>query len=218
MKLVLDLIVQLIRRNPDPAAAQSTRRWISDSLTTIVTGKSTKPVVRSAIKVLDHYLVKNLITLGDIWKSYAAFFSTEEARAGVLWHGFLKKVALRLRQQFICPTAGRFLVSLYHCIRQQDRELVRQPSVELWQEWLLGVLVEDVSLLESLKNYFLLPLFKTDKTEALRILQKMNDQSTAARPGIEDLNAYALLRLAALEAGKKVGLVEEPGKHSLFSI
>ncbi|WZH44845.1 putative death-receptor fusion protein-domain-containing protein [Fusarium acuminatum] len=131
MKLVLDLLPQLIRRNPDEQAGQATKAAILDNLVSIVTGKSSKPLAKSAIKALDYLLTKDIVTLDEI----------------------------------------------------------RSKSV---------------------KNYIFLPLFKADKTEALGFLKRMNENEAVSAGDEIDLNLTALLQLAALEIGKKVGLVEEP--------
>jgi hypothetical protein len=72
--------------------------------------------------------------------------------------------------------------------------------------------VEEPTLLESIKNYIFLPLFKVDRSEALQFLRRMNEDQAVYGTTELDLDFPALLQLAALETGKKVGLVEEPGE------
>jgi hypothetical protein len=82
----------------------------------------------------------------------------------------------------------------------------------MWHQWLLGLLTEEPTLLESIQNYIFLPLFKVDRPEALKFLQRMNEDQAVSGASEMNMDVAALLQLAALETGKKVGLVEEPGK------
>ncbi|KAH6896991.1 putative death-receptor fusion protein-domain-containing protein [Thelonectria olida] len=210
MRLVLDLLPQLITRNPDEEAAQSTKRALIDTLVSIIAGKSTKPLAKSAIKALDHLVTKKTVSLEEIRSSYVALEQGAPARAELqVLKDFFFELFHWMRMHLVCPSAGRFIVVLYRAMRQQPSESV-QLTTEMWHQWLLEVLAEDASILESIKNYIFLALFKADKAEALMFLKRMNDYETvSASPG-SDMDIPALLQLAALETGKKVGLVEEP--------
>ncbi|KAM0434453.1 hypothetical protein ACHAPT_003549 [Fusarium lateritium] len=211
MKLVLDLIPQLIRRNPDEGAGQSTKSAIVDNLVSIVTGKSTKPLAKSAIKALDHLLTKDIVTLEEIRSSYVTLQPKDGSAATLeTWKSFIFELLHWMTLHFVCPTAGRFIVCLYRGLRQQDPETPVELTVETWHKWLLEAVNEEPSILESIKNYVFLPLFKADKVEALAFLKRMNEHEAVSAGAEIDLNLPALLQLAALEIGKKVGLVEEP--------
>ncbi|KAJ3529859.1 hypothetical protein NM208_g9572 [Fusarium decemcellulare] len=211
MKLVLDLLPQLIRRNPNEEAGQSTKASILDNLVSIVTGKSTKPLAKSAIKTLDHLLTKDVVTLEEIRSSYV---SLQQKDAPVeplaVWKSFIVELFHWMRLHFVCPTAGRFIVCLYRSLRRREEGQPVQLSVEVWHKWLLEAVSEEPSILESVKNYIFLPLFKADRTEALAFLKRMNEHEAVSAGAEIDLNLPALLQLATLEIGKKVGLVEEP--------
>ncbi|KAF9769372.1 hypothetical protein IL306_013219 [Fusarium sp. DS 682] len=212
MKLVLDLLPQLIRRNPDEKAGQATKLAILDNLVSIVTGKSSKPLAKSAIKALDHLLTKDIVTLDEIRCSYV---NLQQKDASVnpldIWKPFVFELFHWMTLHFVCPTAGRFIVCLYRGLRSQDpKETQEQLSIETWHRWLLEAINEEPSILESVKNYIFLPLFKADKSEALGFLRRMNEHEAVSAGHEIDLNLPALLQLAALEIGKKVGMVEEP--------
>ncbi|KAL3964384.1 hypothetical protein ACCO45_001388 [Purpureocillium lilacinum] len=193
MKLVLDLVVQLIKRNPQQDSALATKQFLLDNLISIVTGRSTKPVAKSAIKTLDHFLTKGSL----LWTRY-------------VWRLFMLDLFRWLRLHFVCPTAGKFIVSVYRCWHPGGDAETSGPSMRTWYKWLLHFATEEPSLLESIKNYIFLPLLKAERSEALRFLGMMNEDKAVAGAASLDLDMPALLQLAALEAGKKVGLVEEP--------
>lgn len=209
MKLVLDLVAQLLRQNPRRYDALATQKALLDSLVSIVTGRSTRPVAKSAIKTLDHFLSKGVFTLEEIRASYAHQRHAGTTDGGLeTWMLLIADLARWMRLHFVCPTAGRLVVCLCRLWRREDQG----PDLETWYQWLLESLTEDPSLLEAIKNYIFLPLFRADGAEGLRLLTMINDD--AAVPNSKDLehDTPALLRLAALETGKKVGLVEEPGE------
>ncbi|KOS18604.1 tRNA (cytidine(32)-2'-O)-methyltransferase non-catalytic subunit TRM732 [Escovopsis weberi] len=218
MRLVLDLVAQLLGRNPDKGAVAAIRDALLDNLVSIVIGRSTKPVAKSAFKTLDYLLVKGVFTLRDVHSAHAAHL-----RDGVpgerieIWGLFMADLFQWIKLHFVCPAAGKFIVSVYRDLRQGGHDDASGVSIETWHRWLLAFLVEDPSLLERIKNYIFLPLFKADRSEAVAFLQKMNENSPISVPAA-DFDTPALLRLAALETGKKVGLVEEPyltgGQHA----
>ncbi|KAM6526770.1 hypothetical protein FSOLCH5_002855 [Fusarium solani] len=211
MKLVLDLIPQLIRRNPDEEAGQATKSAILDNLVSIVTGKSTKPLAKSAIKALDHLVTKNIVTLEEIRSSYVTLQQKDTSVKKLeVWKPFIFELFHWMTLHFVCPTAGRFIVCIYRGLRRRDGETPVELTVETWHKWLLEAVNEEPSILESIKNYIFLPLFKADKAEALDFLKRMNEHEAVSAGAEIDLNLPALLQLAALEIGKKVGLVEEP--------
>ncbi|RTE75329.1 hypothetical protein BHE90_010223 [Fusarium euwallaceae] len=211
MKLVLDLIPQLIRRNPDEGAGQATKCAILDNLVSIVTGKSSKPLAKSAIKALDHLVTKNIVTLEEIQSSYVSLQKKDASVVTLeIWKSFIFELFHWMTLHFVCPTAGRFIVCLYRGLRRRDQEKPVELTVETWHKWLLEAVNEEPSILESIKNYIFLPLFKADKAEALDFLRRMNEHEAVSAGAEIDLNLPALLQLAALEIGKKVGLVEEP--------
>ncbi|PHH85172.1 hypothetical protein CDD83_799 [Cordyceps sp. RAO-2017] len=211
MKLVLDLIVQSIRRNPDEGAASETRACLIDRLLSVVTGRSTKPVAKSAIKSFDHFLTKGVLALDDIRSAYVTHRKELTQRSETeVWRCFVFDIFNWMRLHFVCPTAGRFVVSIYQSWRRQDSQQANGPSVETWYQWLLDFASEDPSLLESIKNYIFLPLFKVDRAAGLRFLQTMNEEKAISTACSQNMDVPALLQLAALETGKKIGLVEEP--------
>lgn len=213
MKLVLDLVPKLLRKNPDHEIARSAKRVVLDSLVSIIVGKSSKPLAKSAIKALDHFLTKSIFTLEEIRVTYVSLLREKCPSDNLqVWRSFVAELFHWMRLHFVCPTAGRFIMTLYRYLQRDSSEKAVDFSIEVWHQWLLEALSNEPSLLESIKTYIFLPLFKVDRGEALQFLKRMNEHEAISASASIDLNLPALLQLAALETGKRVGLVEEPGK------
>lgn len=209
MKLVLDLIVQLRKRNPNTDSAAETEKDLLKTLVSIVIGTSTKPVAKSAIKTIDHFLSKNIFNLDDLRLTYIKCRpQADSSDDNEVWRTFFAEIFQWMQIHFVCATAGRFIVVLYRGLRLRRPEL----PVEVWQQWLLSFLAEDPTRLEAVKNYIFVPLFKSDRTEALKFLRGINNHDIITTNQELEMDISTLLQLAALETGKRVGLVEEPGK------
>ncbi|KAF7547387.1 hypothetical protein G7Z17_g7765 [Cylindrodendrum hubeiense] len=206
MRLVLDLLPRLIKRNPDEEVSQSTKGSILDNLISIVTGMSAKPLAKSAIKALDHLLTKDVVSVEEIYSSYVTLHQKEMSDDKLeVWKAFFFELFHWMRLHFVCPVAGRFIVVLYRALRRQTSDKPADLTIEIWHQWLLEALAEESSILEPVKNYIFLSLFKADKSEALLFLRRMNNYETVSASTGLDLDIPALLQLAALETGKKVG-------------
>lgn len=211
MRLVLDLIAALLRRHPDQRAAASTKDALLGDLVSIVSGLSTRPVAKSAIKTLDHFLSKYVFTLDDIRVSYESYRSDFQGRAPLeVWGMLIGDLFDWMCLHFVCPAAGKLVVTLYRMLRQGRGGTDQIPSIDLWYSWLLQFVTKEPTLVERIKNYVFLPLFKIDRKEALLFLQKMNNDQPVSASAKLNVDIPALIQLAALETGKRVGLVEEP--------
>jgi hypothetical protein len=216
MKSVLDLIIHLQRRNPDREASESLQKSILDTLISVTTGLSAKPVAKSVIKALDYFFVKAVFNLDDIQRTHSRLHQeghpSDELKT---WRRLFQELLHWMRFHFASMAAGKLMVSLYRSLRKRDSKDQFAISIELWHSWLLEALIDEPTLLESIKHYIFLPLFKDDRSEALHILRRMtNGEATAGMKG-QDIDTPALIQLAALETGKRVGLVEEPGTFNL---
>ncbi|KAG5982632.1 hypothetical protein E4U55_001645 [Claviceps digitariae] len=210
MKLVLDVVAQSILKNPNREDASRIKKSILETLVSIVIGRSTKPVAKSAIKTVDHLLSKGVVTLRDVNSTYLHFRVEFRGDDNVeVWRNFMSELFHWMKLHFVCPTAGRLAVTIYRYWRQ-DQSGDSIPSIEVWHQWLLDFLAEEPTLLESIKNYIFLPLFKADRSEALKFLRHMSEDRAVSVSTTMDMDIPALLQLAALETGKRIGLVEEP--------
>lgn len=211
MRLVLDLIAVLLRKNPDQHAAAGTKDALLGDLVSVVSGCSVKPVAKSAIKTLDHFLGKHVFTLDDIRVSYVSYRSDSKGRSPVeVWGMFIGDLFDWMCLHFVCPAAGKLVVTLYRMLRQGRGGPEQIPTIDLWYSWLLMFVRKEPTLVERIKNYVFLPLFKIDRKEALLFLQKMNNDQPVSASEKLSVDIPALIQLAALETGKRVGLVEEP--------
>lgn len=216
MKLVLDVVAQSILKNSSREDASRIKKGILETLVSIVTGHSTKPVAKSAIKTLDHLLSKGVIPLRDIYSTYIHIrVEVGDNEPVEIWRRFTSELFHWMKLHFVCPTAGRLIVTIYRHWRQEGQPENSVPSIAVWHQWLLVFLAEEPTLLESIKNYIFLPLFKADRSEALKFLGRMSQHQEVSGSANMDMDIPALLQLAALETGKRVGLVEEPGERTM---
>ncbi|KAG9254907.1 putative death-receptor fusion protein-domain-containing protein [Emericellopsis atlantica] len=213
MKLVLDLLAQLDKRNPDAQAARATRDDLLTSLISILTGKSTKPVVKSAIKTIDHFLAKNVFGLEDLRDTYVRCRSlpgsVDETET---WRRLFADIIYWARMRTTSPVTGKLIVNLYRALRTREGQWVIEPS--RFHQWLLDFIQDGLSALEDVKNYIFLPMFKVDRAESLRYLKAVSDVDNTAWDLNQQVSMPTLLQLAALETGKRVGFVEEPAASS----
>ena len=213
MKLVLDLITHLIKRNKDSEASTSIVLYLLNILVSIVAGKSTRVGAKSAIKALDHFVAKDVFVLDDIRSVYVSNNPQSSQESEIeIWRLFFVHLLNWMRLPFISPAAGKLIITLHRALRQRRYGTDKEPNIETWYQWLLMYLEEEPSLLEDMRNYILLPLFKADKAETLLLLQRINEYELMGKREVSELGIETLLQLAMLEAGKKVGFVEEPSK------
>ncbi|KAF9875574.1 hypothetical protein CkaCkLH20_06955 [Colletotrichum karsti] len=215
MKLVLELLPSLMRRNPDPAVAELVKTTVLDTLISIIGPQSTKPLLKSSLKAMEFFASK-IFTVEDIAASYrrtqpSCAFESEMA----LWQDFFRQMLDWMTMHYVCPTAGKFIVTIFRALRQRSLKNHQEGgadefSVVAWLRWVQSAIDATPSLLEGVKTYIFLPLFRDDRKDSVQILQQINSSWSASNSGVE-LDTLAQLNLAVLEVGKKVGMVEEPG-------
>ncbi|OHE95630.1 hypothetical protein CORC01_09062 [Colletotrichum orchidophilum] len=217
MKLVLDLLPSLIRRNPDQAVSELVKTTILDTLISIIGPQSTKPLVKSSLKAMDYFAGKSVFSVDDIAASYRR---TQPGRSWVsdiaLWEDFFGQMLDWMTMHYVCPTTGKFIVTIFRVLRQQSLKApqaagAEQFSVEMWLRWVQAAIAKTPSLLEGIKTYVFLPLFKDDRKDSVQILEQINSMWSTSGSAVAELDTLAQLNLAVLEVGKKVGMVEEPG-------
>ncbi|KAL6356365.1 hypothetical protein LRP88_09961 [Fusarium phalaenopsidis] len=189
MKLVLDLIPQLIRRNPDEEAGQATKSAILDNLVSIVTGKSAKPLAKSAIKALDHLVTKSIVTLEEIRSSYITLQQKDTSVNTLeVWKPFIFELFHWMTLHFVCPTAGRFIVCIYRGLRRRDGETPVELTVETWHKWLLEARFSNWRLWRSERRsawWRTLGEDKTSDSESSIVLHEKVLESVLAHPSHE---------------------------------
>ncbi|EFQ24898.1 uncharacterized protein GLRG_00042 [Colletotrichum graminicola M1.001] len=217
MKLVLDLLPSLIRRNPDPVAAETVKTTVLDTLISIIGPQSTKPLLKSSLKAMDHFASKSVFTVDDIAASYRRTQPSCSWASDIgLWQDFFGQMLDWMTMHYVCPTAGKFIVTIFRALRQRSlkspQAAAAEPfSVETWLRWVQAAISKTPSLLEGIKTYVFLPLFKDERKDSVQILEQINSMWSASGSAVAELDTLAQLNLAVLEVGKKVGMVEEPG-------
>lgn len=217
MRLILDLLPTLITKNTSPEIGNSIKTAVVDALISIVGRKSTKPLVKSSLKALDQFTAKGLFSVEDIGESYKRVHSTIQWESSLhLWDEIFAQLFLRMAVYYIRAIAGRYIVTAYQAICRAPPGAVQGKNgeaftLDVWLEWLQAGLETTPGLLDSIKNYVFLPLFKDDKAQSLQLLRHMITDDAISPASGDDVGLNTLLRLTALEVGKKVGIVDDPG-------
>lgn len=207
MRAVLDLLRTLFCSNPDQAQAESTKlRIVSDSVA-MVTLQSTRPSAKSALTVLDHFLQKKLIFLSQAMDAYKGVHQIPQDE-DVPWQEFVAKIFAWMELQHVCPVAAKFLVTIF--TTPWDKTGNDRFYPEAWHKFLCTGLEANIEFLEPVKLYVLMPLFKCDRDQAVKYLADLFSLQSITTQGQNDLDLNSTIWLAALEAGKKTGVVGEP--------
>ena len=225
MRQVLELTSSLIALQPDKDISASVKRAILKRTLTTINHRAAQPLVKPAFKSLECFLGKSSISIKDLMNSY----EVEEGLPGIstdqdslldspYWDDFVSGVFDWMAMPDISPAAGKFLVTLFGQLRKLSNESESSNSkyTVLWQRWVRKGLKKNPAALENVKNHLLSPLFKLDRPGSLAFLGDLNEQRPASNLRRPELDSHSLLRLAAMEVGKKAGLVEEPSMYFQF--
>ena len=228
LKLVLDLVALLVTQNPNAAAKAALRATILQTLVAIVSHKSTRPLVKSSIGSLHHLLGKGVYQYEEVAQAYRAEKEADlsqdksddaddtapapmriaDAPSLGVWQQLVDDMFAWMTLHYVCPVAGKLLVAVFAYLRTSPA--FPDFTVDLWLQWLRAGLAAHPGILEDVKLYFFIPLFKADRASSLQLLETLNRHSDASLVGGGTTSA-AVLQLAALEVGKKAGLVDDPG-------
>lgn len=213
MRLVLDFLVHSAMQNPSPQVSQSIKSMILDESTSIITEKSSRPSIKSALTALDHMLQKKLIFLDDVLATYQKIHKSRPSQE-TTWQSFVSQIFDWMVLHYACPAAGKLIVTILTMRLSQDEDKRHPPST--WHDFIYPPLEANAALLETVRLYILMPLFKTDRVGALEYLQELTSLQglTGERGGGWNLNA--MLWLSMLESGKKAGVVDEPGQGTIL--
>lgn len=215
MKLVLDLLSLSIKQNPNAGVGDFVKNSILESLVSIISRQSTRPLVKSSTSSLHHLLSKSIISLGDIDQTYRKVRpDVRHLSAAELWENLVVETFSWMSLHHVAPVAGKLLVSLFRSLRDvypaESGEKGFIFNSNTLQVWLLTAVKHDPEILEEVKNYIFAPLFKADRKLSLEVLADFNRQGSTSKKTEDNLDTVALLHLAALEVGKKAALVQEP--------
>lgn len=226
MRQVLELLGSLISLNPDEYSSDSVKKAILQRLVSIITHQSAQPLVKPAFKSLECFLGKGTISTGaliDCYEDQVSSFRRDldgSSEKESHWDSFVSEVFEWLTLSDVSPAAGKFLVTLFVKLRNEfGRSHIRTADhTVLWQRWIRNGLSRNPETLENVKNYLFPHLFKLDRSGSLLFLGYLNSQGPISGLQIQDSNAHSLLQLAAIEVGKKSGLVEDQGMSYLLTM
>lgn len=218
LRLVLDVLVLSSTSNPSPDTGRLVKEHVLETLVSIVARKSPRLLTKSGLQCLDHFLTKQAITLDDIARKYKEiepFLAASDMLS--LWKSFVFHLFSWMELPYVGPLAGKCSVHIFRALRNTTSTGpgLGLPgfTAELWLAWLQDGLARNPEILEDIKNYILVPIFKTDKIAAVDLLRAFSRIKPLTTAGQELSDQTFLLQLATLELGKKSGLVEEPSSE-----
>lgn len=219
MRLVLDLLSTIIIQTPDVQAREILKTEFLTTLVSIIARTSTRPLVKSCISALTQFMTKEVLSLRDVEGQYQrARPELAGQPAIVLWRHWVGEIFRWMELHYICPVAGKFLVAIFSELHSSSKDCNRVDRVNfdvvILRRWLENALCTNPDVLESVKNYVLAPLFKSDRELSIALLEDLNKDRKDDSTYSADTHIAALLHLAALEVGKKSSLVDDPSTSS----
>lgn len=171
------------------------------------------------MNVLNHLVIKYVLTLEDVARVYSlARQDLSGVPSSKLWESFVTELFRWMDLPYVVPVAGKLLVTIFSGLYKESK-MPESPEkmtfdVAILHSWLEKALAANPDNLESIKNYVFTPLFKTDRDLSIKLLDDLNSLKPEQQKDGEELGAATLLQLAALEVGKKSGIVDDPSKVS----
>lgn len=218
MRLAIDLVSALILQNPDPQVRDSLKADFLSTLVAIISRRSSRPVVKSCIGSLTHFIAKKVLTLDDLAQQYGGLRPELGGEPTLLWRDWVTQLFQWMELHYMCPVVGKLIVTILSGLFTENHATnsgqTNSPrfSIAIMREWLEAALSANPDVFESVKNYVLAPLFKSDRGLSIALLRELNRSEQTRRTGSSKEDVTALLHLAALEVGKKTSVVDDPGK------
>jgi hypothetical protein len=221
MRQVIELLSSLIDKNPDQQTKTAAKASILERSMSIFSHQAAQPLVKPAFKALECLLSKRTISTQELINAYKRHHGWETSsmkvpantEADTAWDSFLAEVFEWMTLADISPATGKFLVTVFRELRSMCEGGSPLSNTASWQRWIREGLRKQPEALENVKNYLFPPLFKLDRPGSLLFLEVLNTQSSVWDIKNQEFDAQSLLQLAAIETGKKSGLVEEPSKY-----
>ncbi|KAI1492500.1 putative death-receptor fusion protein-domain-containing protein [Biscogniauxia mediterranea] len=211
MRLVLDFLAYSISRNPAQAVGVSIKARVLRESVSIITQKASRPSTKSAMVSLDHLVQKKIFFLCDIVGVYCDIYAISSDQQTNAWDAIIGRVFAWMEIQYVCPVAGKLLVTIFTSPWHKDDDGSRHHP-DAWHRFIYNGLNANPELLETIKHYIFVPLFKTDRDGSLRYLHHLSRMQKLTGKDSRGWDLNAMLWLAMLEAGKKIGVVGEPGQ------
>lgn len=217
MRLVLDFLVYSIFNNSTQDVGASIKITILKNTISTITQQSSRPSVKSAMVALDYFIQKKLVFLHDVLRIYQHVHGLPSDEK-VLWDTFIAKIFAWMELHYVCPVVGKLLVTIFTRAWYTGKDVRHRP--ETWHQFIHKGLQVNLEYLEPIKLYVFVPLFKVDRAGSLTYLRQLSSLQKLTSQDINsnDWDLNSMLWLAMLEAGKKVGVVDEPGSGELFFV
>ncbi|KAI0402725.1 putative death-receptor fusion protein-domain-containing protein [Xylaria palmicola] len=216
MRLVLDYIVSSITWNPDADISKSIKDGILNDTVSVITLQASRPSTKSSMIALDHFLQKKVVYLGEVIQVYQSL-REDTSKLAALWGYFIARIFAWMELQHVWTVAGKLLVTiLTHPWYRDDKFSRHNPNT--WHKFILNGLKINIELLEPIKVYIFMPLFKTDPSATLSYLNELTSLQKLTTSDNKGWDLDAMLWVALLEAGKKTGVIGEPNygsKHDM---
>lgn len=225
MRQVLELLSSNISLSPDKSLSASIKDAILQKVLSVLGHQAAQPLVKPAFKLLDCFIGKGSISTQELVRVYAnerAKRASKDANLDtlVLWDSLIASVFDWMSVSDVSPAAGKCLVSIFGQLRKQpvDHLTSLGDHAHLWQRWIRKGLSINPESLDNVKVYLFIPLFKLDRAGSIAFLKDLNQQKLMSDTAGQDLDAHSLLQLAAMDVGKKAGLVEESSMSQVYKV
>jgi hypothetical protein len=209
-------VASLLARHPDKRVSGNIKEAFLIRLVSILTHQAAQPLVKPAFKALDLFLAKGALSPKELLKAYERSIAPEPSddypkpETLASWDRLISNLFDWMIFPDISPGAGKCLVTLFRQVQNIPEANIPDNTL-LWQRWIRNGLDKEPEALENVKNHLFPPLFIFDRPGSMKFLEALNKQTPLSDLKCRrELNAHMLLQLAAIEAGKKAGLVEEP--------
>ncbi|KAI1821781.1 hypothetical protein F4861DRAFT_517444 [Xylaria intraflava] len=212
MRLVLDYIVNSILWNPETDISKSIRDGILNDAVSVITLEASRPSTKSCMIAIDHFLQKKVVYLSDVLHVYQGLCK-DTFDLGTSWESFISRIFTWMALQHVWTVAGKLLVTILTLpLYRDDKDSRHHPDT--WHKFILNGLKANFELLEPIKVYVFIPLFRTDPMSTLIYLNGLTSLQKLTTNDTQGWDMNAMLWVALLEAGKKTGVVGEPGHGS----
>ncbi|TQS37652.1 hypothetical protein Golomagni_01867 [Golovinomyces magnicellulatus] len=217
MRRALELVSKLIASSPDRTTTNIIKKNILDRCLSIIGHQSSRQLIKPSLRSLEYLLGKGTISIHELIKSFAETclnrnvdHSVEIDIHDTIWNSLISEIFEWMSLPEVSQTAGKLLVTILRQVRNNIQNThENETQFTSWQVWLQKNLERKPDLLESIKNYLLPSLFSLDRYGSLGFLESLSTKIVDSQPRDKLADAQIVLRLAAFEVGKKIGLLEE---------
>ncbi|KAI0971132.1 putative death-receptor fusion protein-domain-containing protein [Xylaria arbuscula] len=210
MRLALDYIVSSILWNPDVEISKSIKNSVLHDTISTITLQAPRPSTKSCMIAIDHFLQKKIVYLDEVIYIYQHLHADVQEAT---WDSFVSHVFAWMELQHVWTVAGKLLVTILTLPWNRDDKSSRHHP-DTWHKFILSGLKTNLELLEPIKVYIFMPLFRTDPPSTLIYLDELTSLQKLTKNDNQSWDINAMLWVALLEAGKKTGVVGEPDYNS----